>query len=1205
MVASSRFNKLQLLALLALLFAAAFALAQGIVTGSISGTVEDAQGAVVTTAKVTAKDVATNRTYNGEANSTGAFTLRGVPPGTYVVTIDAPNFRKYENKGVVVNVGTDAGLGHVKMEVGSTSETLTVEGGAAPLIETQTQQITATFDSRKAMELPVGNTLDSLALFVPGVATAGDASFSNNNGAEISVNGQRARSNNYQLDGQNNNDNSVGGPSIFFGNQDAVAELQIVTNYSAEYGRNMGAVVNYITKSGTNAFHGSLYEIYNGSHWDSLRNENKSALFTGPDGVPWCQKGEKQIIDPVNGPNCDLTAVPRVVDNRFGGTIGGPIVKDKLWFFGSGHLQRQRFGSTPSFAPNNKVLPTANGIATLQTAFPGNAAVAALANIGPTAVKAGNPSFGNLQMLSVSDKPGVLCPADPSCVSAEFGTPSRFISSLFNDYEATGRVDVKVTNKDNLFGRYIFQQNLSTGVGGGNGIAVGDYVDVPGRSQQIGVDWSRTWSLTFVNQLRFSFSRAGFGFEGGAFPGCLRTAINNCPTNIPFSSRSGLASFGLSTNLPQGRTINVYQLQDNASWQVGKMTIKMGGDYTKQHSPNVFLPVTNGAFSYRNFNNFLAGITNTDSLTSGNPSDPFSENDLAFYVQDDWRIKDNLTLNLGVRWEFFQQAVNLLHDRTVAQQTGPDPFWDPTLPLSRTTIPYIPQDLNNFSPVVGFAWTPRVMRKLMGEDRTVIRGGFRIGYDPSFYNIFLNTATNSPVVNANSFSGPGVPASGMGPEVIALLSPLNPTGGDPGFKKQVLVGRHFHNPYTEQWNLGIQHGFGASQRIVAEVRYVGNHDVGNFQNLDGNPALNGLLNVYSGVSGDAIACDPSQAPQCYAGPGFAQLIPAGLTPCIDPTQPGSLKGNVDCTHSRVQVRDNQAFSIYHSLQTELRVANWHGLTSTLAYTYSHTIDNTSEVFSTVAGGNTLAIAQNPFNTSKGEKGNSGIDYRHVFGLTVIYDLPFYKSQHGFMGKTLGGWEVNSTYRYTPGQPYTTVQVRPVLVFGPNSGLPDLCDFGGTLSTTFSACRPIVSNPSAPLGTVGFCTDPSASDCGLLDYATGNPTTLSAVHWIENSVTSAQFFGSPFLGGGRNTLRGQAISTMNLSLFKNTKLSEKFTLQLRATAYNAFNHQFRGNPDPILEDVGSTFQNNFSNTSGGGTFAGNIVADGIVQRRIELGAKIIF
>src|SRR5437870_4194656 len=322
-----------LLAVLAVIFCATFAIAQGIVTGSVSGTVEDPQGAVVSGAKVTAKHLATNREFNAVTAAGGNFSLRSLPPGAYDIKIEAPNFRAYESKGVVVNVGTDTSLGALKMEVGAASETLTVEG-TAPLVESTTQQISESFSAQKAQDLPVGNTLDSLALFVPGVATAGDASFSNNNGAEIAVNGQRARSNNYQLDGQANNDNSVGGPSIFFGNQDAIAELQVVTNYSAEYGRNMGAVVNYVTKSGTNAFHGSAYELYNGSTFDSLRNESKSdfatpdgfPIFPGPNGLFWCKPGQNPAND-----NCDKTFVPRVVDNRFGGTLGGPVIKDKVW----------------------------------------------------------------------------------------------------------------------------------------------------------------------------------------------------------------------------------------------------------------------------------------------------------------------------------------------------------------------------------------------------------------------------------------------------------------------------------------------------------------------------------------------------------------------------------------------------------------------------------------------------------------------------------------------------------------------------------------------------------------------------------------------------------------------------------------------------------------------------------------------------------
>jgi len=1174
-----RIKLTSLLAVLAVVFCATFTLAQGIVTGSISGTVEDPSGAVVTGAKITAKHLATNREFNASTTSTGNFTLRSLPPGNYDVKIEAAHYRSYESKGLGVTVGDDTSVGAVKMELGAASETVTVEG-TAPLVESNTQQISASFDSKKAEELPVGNTLDSLALFVPGIATAGDASFSNNNGAEIAVNGQRARSNNYQIDGQNNNDNSVGGPSIFFGNQDAIGELQVVTNYSAEYGRNMGAVVNYITKSGTNQFHGTGYEFYQGSHFDSLGNQSKSPVFG------FCTPGQ----DPTTS-GCNPVTVPKVVINRFGGTVGGPIKKDKIWFFGSTNFERDRFGGNPDNT-GSTITPTPAGISQLQSAFPNNNAVAALAAIGPTAIATGSPTYNNLttQLVSANGANCTLTPAPAGCVPIQFGTVSRSVPALYNDYEGTGRVDVKVTNKDNFFGRYVFQQTINTGVAGGatGSIAIGDWVDVPGRDQQIGLDWVRNWSTNFINQGRFSYSRANFGFQGGAFPGCLQLTINNCPTSIVLGSP--FPTYGYATNLPQGRIINVYEIQDNASWQVGKMTVKMGGEYSKQRSPNVFLPDVNGQYNYADFSSFLAGTTVSNTIASGNPTLRFKENDLAFYVQDDWRVKDNLTLNLGLRWEWFGQAINLLHDLTVAQQTGSNPFWNPTLPLSRTTIPHIPQDLNNFSPVVGFAWTPRVYRKLMGEDKTVIRGGFRIGYDPSFYNMFLNTATAAPVVNLNTFAGPGVPATGLGTAVVAQLGPLNPTGGDPGLRKQVQVAPNFHNPYTEQWNLGIQRSIG--QRIAAEVRYVGNHDIGNFQNVNGNPPLNNLIAA-----------------------GFSKFIPAGVTPCADPTAPGFASGYPDCTRRRVQARQNSAWSIYHGLQTELRVANWHGLTSTASYTYSKVLDNASEVYSNIAGGTTVSYAQNPFDISKGEKAVSGIDFRNVLGVTFIYDLPFYKNQQGFLGKVLGGWQFNTTYRYTPGQPYTTIQLRPSDF---TTGLPNLCDPTRTMSTAYDACRPILSNPAAPLNSIGVCTNPTAADCGVLDYLsfltlpTPTATTLSAVHWLLNDQNAAQFKGTPFGGAGRNSLRGQPISTANMSMFKNTKLTERLTLQLRATAYNVMNTQFRGVPDPLMEDVippnaslPGSFQNTDYNANGGATFAGNINTDGIGIRRLELGAKFIF
>lgn len=1157
---------------LALLFTAVFAGAQGIVTGSISGTVQDASGALVAGAKISARHLATNRAYTTEATSAGIISLRNLPPGAYDVRVQAAGFRAYETRGLVVAVGSDTSLGPIRLDVGSTAETVTVEG-TAPLIESTTDQISSTFDSLKTSSLPVGNTFDSLALFLPGVASAGDASFSNNNGAEISVNGQRARSNNYQLDGQNNNDNSIGGPSIFFGNQDAISEVQVVTNFSAEYGRNMGGVVNYVTKAGTNTFHGTGYEFWQGNTFSSLENEEKSPVFG------FCAPGQ----DPSTG--CTEPVMPKFVDSRFGGTVGGPILKDKLWFFGSGNFERQRFAGSPSSSAPG-IVPTAKGVQDLLTEFPNSPAGPLYSSIGPTAVAAGNPTFTQVQDVLVTDQidndpvsPGFgtalpcVTAGVNGCQPVEMGVISRFVSSPFNNYEATGRIDWRISSKDNLFGRYIYQKTDNEGVDFGNGISVGDWQTVPGKSQQVGLDWTRTFSNVFVNQVRLSYSRSSSFFNEGSFPTCNDQTPLACPTDLILAgfAPQDRTAVGVAAGFPQGRIINVYQLQDNASVSKGQHTIKFGVEVAQQRSPNVYLPENNAVPIFLSFSDVVANNPFETLIALGDPKLPFKENDLAFYFQDDWRVTSNLTLNLGLRWEWFQQAANLLHDRTVAQQQGPDPLWDPTLPLSQTTVPRVNQDLNNFSPVVGFAWAP-------GSGKTVVRGGFRIAFDPTFYNMFLNEATSAPAVNLATLAGPVIggttvlPTSGtyFGTQLVPFLSPQVPET-DPGFADQLLLPSNFHNPYSQQWNLGVQHEF--TSKIVGEVRYVGNHTIGNFQEANGNPFVQSLVDA-----------------------GFQNLLPAGVTPCTDPTAPGF--GYANCKRGNVLQYLNTAWSKYNALQTELRIGGWHGLSATASYTYSRTFDNASEIFSTLAGGSTTSYPQNPFNGGGPEFGPSAIDFTHVAGVTMVYELPFYHGQQGLAGRLLGGWQINTTYRYSTGQPYTTIQSH-----DQNS----LCDTSTTFSSNTDACRPILSSASAPLGSVGQCTDAGAADCGIVDFVTGAPTTRGAVHWIYNDPTAAEFFGTPFAGAGRNILRGQPISTANAAVFKNFKIRERVNLQFQAQAFNIMNVQFRGVPDPLLNDAGpnGSFQNTNFNNNGGGTTAGSTVYDGIARRRLLFGLKLIF
>lgn len=1152
-------------ATIALLISSPLVFGQGIVTGTISGTIVDPQGAVVSGANVQATQVETNRVFTTASSKAGLVQLSSLPPGNYTVVVETQGFASYTVHDIRVEVGKDTGLGTINLKLGTSSETVSVEG-TPPLVEGTSDQISETFEPKQVANVPLGNTYDSFVLFAPGVATAGSAAFGNNNGAEFSVNGQRARSNNYQLDGQNNNDNTVGGPSIFFGNQDSIAELQVVQNFDAEYGRNMGGVVNYITKAGTNGFHGTAYEFWQGDRFDSLQNQEKSPL------LGFCAPGQSTST------GCTEPVVPQFVQNQFGGTIGGPIKRDKVWFFGSANFQRARAAGAP-FSSSASLTPTPNGISQLQAAFPNSPGVAALAQFGPATVKLGNPTFSNIQNVPVSVDGGV------TSVPIEMGTLTRFLAQPFNDYEATGRVDFQLTEKDRFFARYVFQQNIFSNEAffGPAPTAQGQIVDVPGRNQQIGLDLTHTFSPEFLNQVRFSYSRSRSSFDGGGFPNCVLATLGSCPPQIAILDPTALGA-GQFLAFPQGRIINVYQVQDNASMVRGKHVMKWGGEYDRQRSPNFGLFETNGFFIYPDFNSLIANTPLQTQVAYGQPVLRFKENDLAFYFQDDWRAKDNLTLNLGLRWEFYQQASNLLHDESVAQQTGPNALWDKSLPLSLTTVPKLPNHYRNFGPVVGFAYTPRFLPGLFGNDKTVIRGGFRIAYDFAYYNLATNVQGASPFTNLATIPS-GLPNISTldGGSIAAALFPLAPKG-NPGFATELKFGPNFRNPYSQQWNLGIQRQI--NSKMAAEVRYVGNHDVANFQEINGNPDVLPLISN-----------------------GFANVVPAGLTPCTTPNTPGSTGtdqfgnpvGYANCNFSRVIEYANTGYSIYHGLQSQVRLQNWHGFTGQASYTFSKTIDNASEAFSTGAG-TVFALAQNPFDISRAERAVSNYDFPHVFGLLWVYDLPFQNSQRGLLGHLMGGWEINGTYRYTSGQPWTVEQ-------NPGQGLCDPTNFtGGTLDT----CRPILHNASAPFNSVGQCTNPGAPDCGIVSVNNGlTPIALNQAHWIVNDVNAAKFFGSPFLGVGRNTERGQPISTVNLAVFKNTRINERLTFQFQAEAFNLFNHQWLGIPIQNVNNAANSVDgvNQFGslafNGNGGDTFAGNTITDGISRRRLQFGAKLIF
>lgn len=1141
--------------------------AQGIVTGTISGTLEDAQGGAVVGATVFAVQDDTNTKYNSKTDTQGYFEFKALPIGSYTVKIEAAGFRVLALNKVAVDAGRTTSLGAQRLEVGTAAETVTVEA-AAPLIESTSSQIGGTFETKTVQSLPnAGAGFDNLALYVPGVANSGSTNFSNTNGAAIANNGLRGRSNNFQLDGQANNDNSVAGPLVFVTNPDVVEELQVVSNnFSAEYGRNSGTVVNYVTKSGTNVWHGSAYEIYEGD-WDrSLQNGQKNPL------LGFCPAGVAAGTATPFAAKCTAPVIPRFVDNRFGGTLGGPALKNRIWGFVG---YQQEIQKALSSGTSSSLTPTPDGLNALDAAFPNNPAVAALKSFGPFGIKAGNPiPAGTPQNIDVSN--------GTSFVTVPFSFVNRVVGNNFDDRQIVGRGDWAITNKDRFFFRFIYQDS-TTALGSGT-ISSGAFVAVPAQDRLYGWDYTRTWSANFVQQFRVSYGKGFFQFAGGqAFPQCTIANVTACPTNIGFSDATNVyTTFGLATNLPQDRQVHNTQIENNSTWTKGRHTVKFGAEFDHQNSPNDFLPSINGGFTFLSsgvsatnsalncvdsrgsnqgcsaFSNFIKNAANCNgtcsqlSLTNGPFNFNFAENDVAIYGQDDWRIKSNLTVNLGVRWEWDQQAINLLHDISVKNVANG--FWAAGLPTSVTEIPHVPEDLNNVGPNIGFAWTPRVFKKFLGEDKTVIRGGYRIAYDPAFYNIFLNVATSAPVVNAGTIFNVGVPSDPRGSSIQSTYQSQIPTGGNPGARSQTRVSPNFRNPYVQQWSLGVEHMI--SSRVSFEVRYVGNHDIGNFQSVNSDPL------ICSAFAADGTTCTAGLAVQA------PQYIPAGVTPCtVAGAAAGSgsttSRGRPDCNFTLVRTRTNGAWSRYAGVQNELKIQAFHGLTADVAYTFSKALDNTSEVFAST-GGNSTPISQNPFDPSAGEKGISAQSYPHVVTTYWVYDLPWMKNQQKFAGRVLGGWQVSGTYRYQTGVAVTPVQ-------NTNNGDP-YCDAAfnnNFIGSTLDSCRAILSNPNAPFNSSGRYISASqlvnVSSClstALVGTAVCPTIAPSDVHFIVNNTfaINALCNGDPFkCTVGRNVTRTQPRNQVDVSLQKTFRLTERVSMSLRGDALNIFNYQFYGAP----------------------------------------------
>lgn len=1219
-------------------------------TGSLRGTVVDASGAVVPGANVTVKNEATGSETKATTNSQGTYEVANLAPGTYTVTVEASNFKRSVGTAVTVKVGIvnpyDAAL-----EAGNVSETVTVTGGTEEIVQRDQSQISTTIESRKVTDLPsngAGGGIDTLALLAPGVV-ANRSGGTNTNGTGLSVNGNRGRSNNFQIDGADNNDLSVAGPALFVDFQDSIQEFQVISNnFSAQYGRNQGAIVNIVTKGGTNSFHGTGFWFHqDNKNLNSLDNIEKSSGQTAPDPSLY---------------------------NVFGFTVGGPMylpsvanTGSRIWkgtnkaFFFVAYQGIRNPAISTGRSSNLAILGTE--LPRLQATFPTNNLIQNYVRYSPFAITLGGPALINSSIartqtprafnlgtlasgcprsIVVGSTPPAGCGTYTTYINPTTGQPfvaggpfdvinlgtaaapnlfqlaqyERSVPTGYTETYYSVRFDVKPTDKDSVTFRYLNQKSDAQNAIGT--ISSGFNGDVPAGSKNMGGSWTRQIGNSMVNEFRASYQKINVEFGGGcatAIAGCIPgpAQIGSSIANVAFGAlgltkTNTFTGFGAATNLPQGRIGKVYQLADNLTMVRGRHSVTMGVEFKKLSELSPFLPLYNGGFTFNSTTRIINNAPSAVSITLGDPLLEFPEHDQYYFVQDDFKLRPNLTLNLGVRYEYTGQPLNALHDQSVARESNPaTAFFNPALPIEQRTVPKTPADKNNFAPRVGFAWSPHFWKGILGEDATVIRGGFSIAYDAAFYNILSNVQNAAPFSAALTIPVASLPSSGSpaplplditGDNIraVALAAGILPRGIlNPRYLTQTNVAPDFHSPYSEQFSLGVQHQFGRNH--VAEVRYVGTHGVGLFQNINGNFFIKPLVTGITNWFGTGVNL-----------PSFANLLPAGTTfqTCVDVA--GTLDNEGACNQrllpfGSITTRANTSQSIYHSMQSRYngRFLN-NALSLGASYTWSKTIDDSSEIFAETDIFS--ASAQNPFCINRCERSLSALDRPHVFSTNFIYDVPFFKEQRGPIGHLLGGWQFNGTYILTSGATYTPGEFAAGNPFG----------LGNTYLT--AGDRPFVTNNSADPRLVGI----SQLDAAVLFgapltnvngfYSMNQINTAGAfvainpndVHYVVNAPGAARIFGTPFGNSPRNSQRGPIFNQLNMSVFKNIKVLERLTVQLRAEAFNVLNHP---NPGFGVERGGYLPNKDVLNAGAAGAgFAENKDIE-LARRVVQVGLRIIF
>src|SRR5579871_3339890 len=1087
-------------------------------TGVITGTVVDATGAILSTCKITVKSTTNGALRTAATNQNGLYSVTDLQPGLYEVTIEGPGFATYRGK-VEVTVGSTNTF-NASLKVGGRSETVEVTTDlAVTKVNVENQTVSDTITAREVVDLPslTRNIYDFVK--TSGNVSEGGYGAARNGGlgltargAGVSINGQRAASTDLLLDGSENVDlfGAGVGQSVPL---DSVQEFSVLTsNFTAEYGRAGGGVVNVATKSGTNDLHGTAYEF-----------NRVSALAS-------------------NTPENDANGVPKstFTRNQFGYSLGGPIKKDKLFFFSSTEWTRIR-----SEAQLIRLVPDAAFIA---AANPDTQSFMSslgklrsnLSPLGTLTVAQVNKevgsvgAFGGLNpAMPVFDKVSFAVPADSGA-----GTPQ-------NTYSMVQRADYNLSANTNFYVRWAYSSENDFTGSNTNSPYSGYDTGQSNRNHNAQISMTHVFSPTIVSDTKIVYNRF-FNFQPLGSSPVVPTLYftGNAPLSIAGNvvDLPGYSPESPGNAIPFGGPQNLYQFSQDLSWSKGTHQFRFGGAFVHLRDNRAF-----GAFeeavedlSQGNkseaFDNFVNGTLH-DFQGAINPQGKFPcpvnlatgaaipspactvtlpvtppafnrnnrFNDGSIYAQDSWKLRPRLTLNLGLRWEYFgvQHNADPNLDSNFYFGSGAT-FFDRIRSGAMMTAPQSPigelwkPHYGNFAPRLGFAWDP------IGDGKTSLRGGYGLSYERNFGDVTFNVIQNPPNYFVLGLTSADVGTINVTPD---NAGPLAGTGSKALPRSTGrIVDPNIPTAYAEFWSFSAEHEI--TKNTVAAAEYTGSNGV----------HLYDISNINQSGSGGVYERDALAT---------SRLIPQ---------------------YGNLNFRGANGFSRYHAMNLRLQSRNLFntGLQINTNYTWAHAIDNLSTTFSESSNNGNLGYLD-PFNPGL-DKGNADFDIRHRLVVSAIWDVPFFKSaQNSLVRQVLGGWSAAPIFDVRSGTPYTIFDCTNQKF----SRCPRL--FSNSVTNTGGGNPTLIGPNVYSWGSV-------TSDFVNVLGKNGLPVHSSYADAITGSGEFPNCTGPLGQGcawpsdmTGRNIFRGPGSWNTDLGVYKHIKLTERVALQLRGEMYDLFNH----------------------------------------------------